>query len=74
MSIFSIESYKFYLHISLFPYSVFGRVDFKEDGRKKKGEKMRKENFLEGVWAGGRERKVSVGPGCFFPHKLIFSK
>ena len=32
---------------------VFGRVDFKEDGKKKKGEKMRKEHLLEDVWMKG---------------------
>ena len=35
---------------------MFGRVDFREDGKKKKkkkkGEKIWKENFLEGVWLG----------------------
>ena len=37
---------------------MFGRVDFREDGKKKKKnkEKMR-ENFLEGVWLEGGEGK-----------------
>ena len=54
---------------------MFGRVDFRED-EKKKGEKMRKENFLEGVWVGGRERKVMMGLGCFIldPLDINFSK
>ena len=37
---------------------MFGRVDFREDGKKeKKKEKIRNENFLEGIWLGGREEK-----------------
>ena len=46
---------------------MFGRVDFREDGKKKKGEKIRKENFLEGVWLGEGEGKMIVVPGCFLP-------
>ena len=33
---------------------MFGRVDFR-------GERER-ENFLEGVWLGGKERKMMMGP------------
>ena len=40
---------------------MFGSVDFREDG-KKKGEKMRREIFLEDVWLGGRDEKEMVGP------------
>ena len=51
---------------------MFGRVDFWEDEKtkkKKKGEKIRKENFLEGVWLGEGEGegKMIVAPGCFLP-------
>ena len=31
---------------------MFGRVNFRKD-EKKKGEKMKRENFLEVVWLGG---------------------
>ena len=31
---------------------MFGRVDFREDEKKKKGEKMRRENFFESVQLG----------------------
>ena len=33
----------------------------------KKGEKIRREMFLEDVWLWGREGKETVGPGCFLP-------
>ena len=54
---------------------MFGRVDFWEEG-KKKGEKMRRKFFLEGVWLGGGEGKEMVGPGVFsWAHqKVFFSK
>ena len=35
--------------------------------KKKKREKIRKENFLEGVWLGEGEGKMIVAPGCFLP-------
>ena len=37
---------------------------------------MKKENFLDGVWVGGRERKVMMGLGCFIldPLDINFSK
>ena len=38
---------------------MFGRVDFR---RERERERERKENFLEGVWLGGEERKMMMGP------------
>ena len=49
---------------------MFGRVDFWEEG-KKKGEKMRRKIFLEGVWLGGGEERKKVGPRCFLPVSTI---
>jgi len=53
-------------------------VNFREDGKKEKEEeeKMKKGNFLDGVWVGGRERKVMMGLGCFIldPLEINFSK
>ena len=52
---FSIKSHKFYLHISLFPYSVFGRVDFRG---KKKGRENEEGKLFRGCLVGrGREKK-----------------
>ena len=49
--------------------TVFGRVDFREDGKK-----MRRKNFLNGVWLGRVEGKEMVGPKCFFlEHTKKFS-
>ena len=45
-------------------------MDLREDGRKKKGEKMRRENFLESVWFGGGERKMMVGFRCFLSEPI----
>ena len=53
---------------------MFGRVDFREDGKKKRKrrrEKMSRENFLEGVWLGGGEERKKVGPRCFLPVSTI---
>ena len=49
---------------------IFGRKE------KKKGEKMRRKFFLEGVWLGGGEGKEMVGPGVFSRahQKVFFSK
>ena len=47
---------------------MFGRVDFREDEKKKKEkkrERMRRENFLKSVWLGGGERKMMVRSECF---------
>ena len=45
---------------------MFGRVDFRKDGGKKKRVKIRRENFLEVVWLGERERKKKmIGFGVF---------
>ena len=45
---------------------MFGRVDFRKDGGKKKWVKIRRENFLEVVWLGERERKKKmIGFGVF---------
>ena len=43
---------------------LFGRVDFGEDEKKKKREKMRRENFLEGVWLEEGEKNVSWSQVC----------
>ena len=45
---------------------MFGRVDFREDEKKKRErERMRRENFLKSVWLGGGERKMMVRSECF---------
>jgi len=46
---------------TIFSKGVLGRVDFREDEKKK----MRRENFLESVWLKGREGKNVVGLKCF---------
>ena len=43
---------------------LFGRVDFGEDEKKKKKEKMRRENFLESVWLEEGEKNVSWSQVC----------
>ena len=45
---------------------ILGRLEKRERER----EKMRKENFLEGVWLGGEEGKMIVGPWCFLPEPI----
>ena len=49
---------------------VFGRVDFREDEKKKKNEKMRRENSLESVWLREGERKIIVGFMCFLSEPI----
>ena len=48
---------------------MFCKVDFRDDERKKKIEKMKRENFLEGVWSREGEGKMMVGP-----KKKVFSQ
>ena len=49
---------------------VFARVDFREDEKKKKNEKMGRENSLESVWLREGERKIIVGSMCFLSEPI----
>ena len=42
---------------------ILGRM--KKKKKKKEREKMRRENFLKGIWLGGGKEKEMVGPMCF---------
>ena len=44
---------------------VFGRVEFREEGKKRR--ENEEENFLENVWLGGGDEKEMVGLRCFLP-------
>ena len=49
----------------------FGRVDFREDEKKKKRrEKMSWEKFSKSVGLGEGERKMMVGLKCFLPRPI----
>ena len=49
----------------------FGRVDFREDEKKKKRrEKMSWEKFSKSVGLGGGQRKMMVGLKCFLPRPI----
>ena len=47
---------------------MFGRVDFREDGKKKRENK--EENFSKSVCLREGEGKEMVGPKCFLPRPI----